>query len=293
MSLSPLLWQKNVLLSPFSTFKIGGPAKLFLSLKSKEDCHAALAYCQKHQIPFYILGKGSNTLFDDRGFDGAVLLNELNHFERYENVLYGGSGLSFPWLGFQSAKCGLSGLEYAAGVPGSLGGAIFMNAGAMGQDIGEVILEVEFLSKEGYSYLFSKEELLFKYRWSSFQLTKGIILSAKLKLKPLEQAREIQKEHLQKRQASQPLKEPSCGCIFRNLVHISAGALIDELGLKGLEIGGARVSQVHANFIVNTGNATAQDVLSLVELIEKKAFEKRGLKLQKELHYLPYQKENL
>lgn len=293
MSLSPLLWQKNVLLSTFSTFKIGGAAKLFLSLKSKEDCSAALAYCENHQIPFYILGKGSNTLFDDRGFDGAVLLNELNHFEREGNLLHGGSGLSFPWLGFQSAKWGLSGLEFAAGVPGSLGGAIFMNAGAMGQDVGQVVFEVEFLSKEGDLHFFSKEELVFKYRWSSFELTQGIILSAKLKLNPLEQAREIQKEHLQKRQASQPLKEPSCGCIFRNLVHISAGALIDELGLKGLEVGGAKVSTVHANFIVNTGKATAQDVLSLVELIEKKAFEKRGIKLEKELRYLPYQKGNL
>lgn len=292
-ALSELKWKKDVRLAPYSTYRIGGPAKLFLSLKTKQEAVDALTFCHKEQIPIYILGKGSNTLFADEGFNGAVLLNEIDFFEKDENIIYAGSGLSFPWLGFQTTKMELSGLEYAAGVPGSLGGAIYMNAGAMGQEIKNIVEEVEFLSMNGEIHNFTQEDLLFKYRWSCFHLTKGMILSAKLKLNPSKEAREKQKEHLYKRQASQPLKEASCGCVFRNLDCIPAGALIDELGLKGVSIGDAQISTTHANFIVNKGGAKAQDILSLVKLIEEKAAQKRGLKLQKEIRFIPYRKDGL
>jgi len=265
--------ENNVVLAPYSTYKIGGEARLLTTVENQEQFKEALLYCLKHQIPYYILGNGSNTLFEDRGFDGAVIVNKLNFFEREGSLIYAGSGISFPKLGVQTARLGLSGLEYAAGVPGTLGGALYMNAGANGQEIKDLVEEVEFMDPKGGVHVLSKDQLLFKYRWSCFHLAKGVLLAAKLKLTESTNAREIQKAYLLKRQETQPLKEHSCGCVFRNEKEVSAGALIDQLGLKGTQIGGAQISERHANFIVNKGEAKSQDVLDLVTLIETKAFE--------------------
>ncbi len=285
---APSYWKENIVLAPYSTYKIGGKARLFTTAQNQEQLKEALLYCQKHQIPYYILGNGSNTLFEDRGFDGAVILNKLDFLEREGSTVYAGSGISFPKLGVQTARAGLSGLEYAAGVPGTLGGALYMNAGANGQEIKDLVEEVEFMDLKGGVHLLTKDQLLFKYRWSCFHLAKGVILAAKLKLTESNCARENQKAHLLKRQETQPLKEHSCGCIFRNTEEVSAGAIIDQLGLKGTQIGGAQISERHANFIVNKGDAKSQDVLDLVTLIETKVFEKKGLKLQREIRLVPF-----
>lgn len=285
---APPCWKENIVLAPYSTYKIGGKARLFTIVHDQVQLKEALQYCQKHQIPHYILGNGSNTLFEDRGFDGAVILNKLDCFKREGTFVYAGSGISFPKLGLQTARAGLSGLEYAAGVPGTLGGALYMNAGANGQEIKDLVEEVEFMDLKGDVHLLTKDQLLFKYRWSCFHLVKGVILAAKLKLSESNLARENQKAHLLKRQETQPLKEHSCGCVFRNTEELSAGALIDQLGLKGTQIGGAKISERHANFIVNIGDAKSQDVLDLVKLIEAKALEKKGLRLQREIRFVPY-----
>lgn len=287
--MSLLSWQRNVALAPYTTYKIGGAAHLFLKIKTLLELEQALKECSKMNLPFYILGKGSNTLFDDRGFSGAVLLNEIDFCEQSEDTFEVGGGTSFAWLGLYTAKKGYSGLEFAAGVPGSLGGAIYMNAGAHGQEVQEVIESVLFIDDQGERHLFHRKEIEFKYRWSSFHELKGVIAQAKLKLAPLKTARERQKEHLSKRQKSQPLKERSCGCAFRNPEGFSIGKLIEELGLKGLKRGDAEISLIHGNFIVNKGSAKAQDVLDLIKLVETKIFEQKGIRLIREVRFVPYE----
>ncbi|MCH9634000.1 MAG: UDP-N-acetylenolpyruvoylglucosamine reductase [Chlamydiae bacterium] len=283
------IWTENVSLAPYSTYKIGGCAKLFAEVSSKSQLKEALLDCKQNQIRCYILGKGSNTLFDDRGFDGAVILNKIDFIERDGTQIYAGGGASFAKLGHFSAKLNLSGLEFAAGVPGSVGGAVYMNAGAHAQEVKDVIEEVEFLDLNGQEHCFDQEELVFKYRWSIFHYLKGVITAVHFKLKTSPDAYHSQKHLLSLRQKTQPLQENSCGCVFRNLHNVSAGALIENLGLKGKQIGGAQVSTLHANFIVNTGGAKAQDVLDLVDLIELSALKKLGLSLKKEIRFLPYE----
>ena len=165
-----------------------------------------------------------------------------------------------------------------------------MNAGASGQEIASLIKSVDYISEDGKYKSYSKDELLFKYRWSSFHEMNGVIFSACLKLYPDRTARETQIKLINKRKLAQPLKEASCGCVFRNGNEFIVGKLIDEMNLKGLQVGGAEVSNTHANFIVNRGLATAQDVKDLVQIIEEKIFEKTQYKLEREIRYVPYRR---
>lgn len=284
-----LVWKKNHLLAPYTTYKIGGEALWFTELYTYQDVIEALKKCQNQQLPFYVLGKGSNTLFDDRGFKGAVLLNKMESVEKKGALIKAGSGVSFPKLGIQTAKAGLSGLEFAAGIPGTLGGAVYMNAGAHGQETAQVVQEVDFISLDGEIKTYSNKEIQFDYRSSCFHHLKGILLDVTLKLIPSKSARETQKSHLEKRSLTQPLKDRSCGCVFRNLRDQSIGALIDQLGLKGKQRGGAQISLKHGNFIVNKEKATAKDVLNLIEEIQQIIYEKKGLKLDPEVRYIPYE----
>ena len=165
-----------------------------------------------------------------------------------------------------------------------------MNAGASGQEIAPLVESVDFLHENGELQTFQKNEITFKYRWSTFHELKGMIISVKLKLYPYSKAREKQLEMISKRKATQPYSEPSCGCVFRNGAEYSTGKLIDELGLKGLSIGGAKISTLHGNFIVNTGNAKSSDVKDLILKIEKEVLEKKHISLQREIRFLPYQR---
>ncbi len=157
-----LNWQKNIRLAPFTTYQIGGAAKWFISIQTIEELKQALLDCLEKKIPFYVLGKGSNSLFDDRGFNGAVLLNKIDFCHQQDNRFEVGSGTFFPWLGFQTAKKGFTGLEFAAGIPGSLGGAIYMNAGAHGQEIKDVLESVVFIDDKVNIRTFNREEIKFK-----------------------------------------------------------------------------------------------------------------------------------
>ena len=286
------IWKKDVLLAPFSTYKIGGPAKFFIQVSSINDSISAMKFCHENHLNFFVLGKGSNILFDDRGFDGAIIYNTMRGFEAIDEVFDVASGTSFSRLGAQAAKLGHGGLEYAIGIPGTIGGAIFMNAGASGQEISPLVESVEYLHENGERQTFHKEELTFRYRWSTFHELKGIILSVKLKLYPYSKARERQLEIIDIRKKSQPYNEPSCGCVFRNGEEYSTGKLLEELGLKGFSIGGAQISTLHANFIVNTGNAKASDVKDLVLKIEKDVLEKKGIHLKREIRFVPFQRRN-
>jgi len=282
--------QRDVPLKDFSTFKIGGPAKYFIEADTPEALSQSLTYAKQNRLPFFILGKGSNCLFDDRGFDGLVILNKIALCEFLESGLVRvGAGYSFSLLGAQTAKKGLSGLEFASGIPGSVGGAVFMNAGANGSETADVIESVEYLLEDGKCLLLNREQISFSYRWSSFQEKKGAILLATFRLKCSEESRSKQLNLIAYRKQTQPLASLSAGCVFRNPEGGFAGQVIEKCGLKGFCIGRAKVSEIHANFIVNTGTATSLEVQELIRFIQKTVKEKAALDLQCEVKMIPYQ----
>jgi UDP-N-acetylmuramate dehydrogenase len=283
--------QKQVPLAPFSTFGIGGNAKYYIRVSERKDVEKAFDFVRQERCPFFILGKGSNILFDDRGFDGLVIHNCLNHFAIKGHMVTAGSGYSFALLGTKAARIGLSGLEFAVGIPGSVGGAVFMNAGANGMEVKDHLHMVRFLHVEGHQTEKKIEDLFFSYRTSPFQEMKGAIIEATFCLKENHMARQKQVAIANARKESQPLWEKSAGCVFRNISQQSSGALIEKCGLKGKRVGGAEVSTLHANFIVNKGNATAKDVKDLIAIVQKTIEEKTGIILQREIRFLPYQSE--
>jgi UDP-N-acetylmuramate dehydrogenase len=283
-----LQFQKNRLLSEFSTFGIGGPIADFVEVHSADEMLEAYAWARAQNIPVLVLGKGSNCLFNDEGFKGLVILNKIDFCNIQALTVEVGSGYSFSLLGVQTARRGLSGLEFASGIPATVGGAIFMNAGASGRETYESLHSVSYLHETGERREYKKSELQFAYRKSPFQSMKGCILSATFHLELSLIARKSQLEIVDYRMKTQPYKDKSIGCIFRNpSKQVSAGALIDQCGLKGYKIGGARVSDMHANFIVNTGGATAQNVLELIRIIQKRVELKAGIHLEPEIRLIP------
>ncbi len=235
-----------------------------------------------------ILGKGSNCLFDDRGFDGLVILNKIAFCEFEGPLVHVGAGYSFSLLGTQTARKGWSGLEFASGIPGSVGGAVYMNAGASGAEVCNPLVEVTYVSELGEIQTLARDQIDFSYRFSAFQNRKGAIASAKFLLQPSEEARTKQLGIIDYRTRTQPYGDKSAGCVFRNPQPHSAGALIQQSGLKGKRIGGAEVSTLHANFIVNKDNATSQDILELAAYVKEAVKEKTGVDLEMEIRCIPY-----
>ncbi len=279
-----LNWQRHRRLSEFSTFGIGGPIRYFAEIHTSEEMREAFAFSKDRAIPFFILGKGSNCLFDDSGFDGLVLLNRIDFCTWNDNEVTAGAGTSFSLLGVQSARKGLSGLEFASGIPATVGGAVFMNAGANGSETWAALRSVVYLESSGNQRTFTKEELVFRYRFSSFQKMRGAILSASFLLQPRSDARKTQLAIIDRRMKTQPLKEKSAGCIFRNPGPAnSAGALIERCGLKGFKVGEAAVSKIHANFIVNLGGASSKDIEALIQIIQQRVVEQTGVHLEPEI----------
>ncbi|MCL2284056.1 MAG: UDP-N-acetylmuramate dehydrogenase [Fibromonadales bacterium] len=260
--------QKNVSLKKYTTFKIGGSAKFFAEPKNIEEIRALLAWRKEFEIPYFVLGKGSNVLFDD--YNGLVIK----------------TGDSLHSLIQDAASKGLGGLEKLEGIPGTIGGAIFMNAGAHGQQISDCVKSVTSITEDGEIKTRTKEECEFAYRSSIFKLLKEIILCAEFDFTPMpkETIDKNRKEVLTWRKTKQPLQYPNAGSVFKNPAgHLSAGALIEACGLKGFSIGDAQISELHANFIVNKGNATAKDVRALMEKIVQSVWEVHGVKLEAEI----------
>ena len=278
-------------LRELSTFGIGGPARFFLEVHKIEEMQAAIRFCYEQKLPFFILGKGSNSLFDDRGFDGVVLLNKISFCQFEWPLVHVGAGYSFSLLGTQTARKGWSGLEFASGIPGSVGGAIFMNAGANGAECCETLFDVTFVTEKGDIEVLKRDQIAFSYRTSSFQQRKGAIVSAKFLLQPSEEARQKQLGIIEYRTRTQPYGDKSAGCVFRNPEDGKAGALIQQSGLKGKRIGGAEVSMRHANFIVNREGASARDILELAAFVKHTVKEKTGVELEMEIRSVPYQME--
>ncbi len=278
--------KENVPLSTLSTFHIGGPTRLFFEAKNIEDVQEALRWALATSTKTIVIGKGSNTLFADEGFDGLVIQNSIVHCIESSGVFSVGGGYSFSLLGVRSARAGWGGLEFAAGIPGSIGGAIYMNAGANGQCIADVVCSVDCVNERGERRSIPREEIDFGYRFSSFQSLGGVIVSVDVQLHSLPEALIRQKEMLERRKHTQPYCERSAGCSFRNPLDLSAGRLIDEVGLKGMKIGGAQVSTLHANFIINTGDAKASDVVKLLSYIRETVHKKTGVLLEPEVRII-------
>jgi UDP-N-acetylmuramate dehydrogenase len=282
-------FQVSKLLKDVSTFGIGGPARLFVEINTIEEMQATLAYCNNESLPFFILGKGSNILFHDQGFDGLVIHNKISYLTIHGSEVDVGAGYSFAMLGFKTAKQGLGGLEFASGIPATVGGAVYMNAGAGGYETKDFLTEVTFVDGQGNLSRISKQDLGFGYRYSSFQKTKGAIVAAKFCLVVSEEARKKQLSIVEYRTKTQPYGELSAGCVFKNPINSSAGALIEQSGLKGLSVGDAEVSTKHANFIVNRKGARAEDVLLLAKQVKERVKEKTGIELEMEVRCIPYQ----
>jgi UDP-N-acetylmuramate dehydrogenase len=284
-----LQFQNQRRLSEFSTFGIGGPIAQFTEVTTSMEMEEALRWADRQKMPFLVLGKGSNCLFSDEGFSGLAILNKIDFSVWGENFVHAGSGHSFALLGVQSARKGFSGLEFASGIPATVGGAVFMNAGANGQETCQALSKVHYLYPDGTRKEFSREELAYAYRHSPFQSLQGVILSAEFQLQFSASARKKQLEIVDYRLKTQPYKEKSIGCIFRNpALNQPAGALIDACGLKGFKVGGAKVSEMHANFIVNAHGATAKDVVELIEAVRQKVFEKTGVHLEPEVRLIGF-----
>lgn len=278
-------------LKELSTFGIGGPAKYFIEISTIEDMQGLLAFCDKEGLDYLIIGKGSNCLFDDQGFDGLAILNKISFCTMQEYKVHVGSGYSFSLLGAQTARKGLAGLEFASGIPASVGGAVYMNAGANGQETKDSLVEVSYVNEKGELEILTKEQLHFSYRTSSFQSRKGAIVAATFHLSPCSEARKKQLAIIDYRTKTQPYGEKSAGCVFRNPREGSAGALIEKSGLKGEGIGGAEVSEMHANFIVNKEGARANDVLKLARHVQEKVKQHTGVELEMEIRCIPYSRK--
>lgn len=288
---SALTIHEDKLLKNLCTFGIGGPAKYYVEVKTLEEARSAFDFCHKKNIPFYVLGKGSNSLFNDEGFPGLVIANKIDFCESPSpGVFHVGSGHSFSLLGVQTAKQQWSGLEFASGIPCSVGGAVFMNAGANGAETSQSLLSVDFLTPEGELKVLHKPEIEFGYRYSSLQKMKGAIVGATFQLVKNSEARAKQLQIIAYRTKTQPYGEKSAGCVFRNPPGEYAGALIEKAGLKGHCCGDACVSDLHANFIINKGNASCQDVINLMDHIKEKVKDTSGVDLEVEVRT---QKESL
>jgi UDP-N-acetylmuramate dehydrogenase len=249
----------------------------------------ALLYCRREKLSYLVLGKGSNCLFDDRGFDGLVILNKICFAKQEGTRLCAGAGYSFSLLGAQTARKGWSGLEFAAGIPGSVGGAVYMNAGANGMETCGCLEEVLYVTEEGVVETLPKEQIRFGYRTTSFQERGGAIASATFSLTPSQGARGKQLDIIAYRTRTQPYKEMSAGCLFRNPpCGPSAGQLIEQCGLKGTRVGGAEISARHANFLINAGGATARDVQELARLVQSAVADQTGVVLEMEVRSVPY-----
>lgn len=284
--------QKNVLLADHTTFKIGGRAKYFFIAKTKEDLIRAVYVAKKLRLKFFILGGGSNLLVSDKGYDGLIIKTKNSKLEiRKKGAVinfFCGAGIPLANLVLESIKNSAEGLEWAAGIPGTAGGAIFGNAGAFNESMSSNIEEVEVLDVRNMVIKkFKNKDCKFGYRKSFFKKNKNfIILSAKLKLKKgkQEKIKEIIKEHLEKRKKFQPLNYPSAGSVFVNpKTGMKTGEMIEKCGLKGKKIGKAKISEKHANFILNLGKAKEKDVKKLINLIKKRVKSKFKVTLKEEI----------
>ena len=280
--------KENVPLSSYSTMRVGGPASYAAFPKNGNELSALIAEARENKIRYIIVGNASNIIFSDRGFDGLVIFTTAMRSVQWEgNSVIAGCGASLTGLSSAATKKGLSGLEFAFGIPGTVGGAVYMNAGAYGSQISAVLTESTYL--QGADILQrTAEEHLFGYRTSIYRSTDDIILSAKFTLTPKnsEEIALLAEKNMESRKSKQPLEYPNAGSVFKRPEGAFPGALIEQAGLKGFRIGGAEISEKHANFIINRGGATAEDILQLTEAVQKEVYRKFGILMETEIIYI-------
>lgn len=283
--------KEGELLRNHTTFRIGGAAKYFAVPKNEEEIMEAVDFAIVKDLPYYILGKGSNVLFADEGYPGVVI--EIGAgMEKVERIgdtgIRAQAGVSLSALATFAAREGLSGLEFAGGIPGTLGGAVTMNAGAYGGEMKDVIVSAKVMDEEGAVQELSCEELQLGYRTSIVQKKQLVVLEAEFLLKPgtTEEIQNTMKELNAKRREKQPLEYPSAGSTFKRPEGYFAGKLIEDAGLRGYRVGDAQVSEKHCGFVVNRGKATCAEVIQLIEDVQKEVKEQFGVQLEPEVRII-------
>lgn len=279
----------NESMKKHTTFRIGGNADYFLIPENTSELQSAIKICRANNIPYFILGNGSNILVSDKGIEGAVIsMEKLNTIEVYEDTIYAQAGAKLSKTASIAAENSLSGFETLSGIPGTVGGAVFMNAGAYGGEIKDVALEVYAIDENGNEKTFSNSECNFGYRSSVFSSGEYIITGAKFRLrtKDKDEITAQMRDYAERRRDRQPLSFPSAGSTFKRPEGYFAGKLIQDSGLRGFAIGGAAVSEKHCGFVVNTGNATCSDVVNLIDYIKKCVYEKFGVMLHEEVRII-------
>lgn len=276
-------------LSKYTTYKVGGTAKVVVFPKDIFCLKELIRLIKQNKIKYKVIGNGSNLLFSSKVFDGVIIiLSNLNKVIINNEQLICESGASLIYAAMKASNNGLSGLEFSTGIPGTVGGAVYMNAGAYGSDIQSVINSIKVLNENLEIITLTNDMLDFSYRKSLLQDKDYICLEATFNLKRSDKEVIVNKiqEYRNKRKNSQPLEYPSAGSVFRNPPNNFAGKLIEEIGLKGKSIGGAEVSTKHANFIINKENATAEDIYNLIKLVHKEVLEKYNIDLKEEQEFI-------
>ena len=286
--------EKDVLLSKYTTYKVGGKAKVIVYPKNVDCLIKLMKIISNNNVKYKILGNGSNLLFSDKVYNGVIIrLTELNDIEFIgRNKIKVGAGYSLMKLSLLAAKKGLAGLEFASGIPGTIGGAVFMNAGAYKSDMGYIVKSVKVLTPDLKIITLENKEMNFHYRTSFLQTHKDYIcLEVILKLEKGDKAalEEVIKERRKRRVESQPLEYPSAGSVFRNPQDMFAGKLIEDIGLKGKTIGGAKVSDKHANFIINYKKAKSSDIKELIELVHDRVLEEYNVDMKIEQEFVNWE----
>lgn len=282
--------EENASMARYTTFRIGGAAEVLCEPESRGEVCGLVSLLKDKNEPYTIIGNGSNLLVSDAGIDGVVIriARRMNKAEVLGEKISAESGILLSELSSVAAKAGLTGLEFASGIPGTLGGAIYMNAGAYGGEIGALIETVTYISEDGAIKTSGREELSFGYRKSSFSENGGILLGCTLALSEgnEKEIRKKMQELAKKRAEKQPLSYPSAGSAFKRPEGYFAGALIEEAGLKGFRIGGAGISEKHAGFLVNYGGATAKDVRAVIRYVQETVQKKSGVFLEPEIRMI-------
>ena len=275
-----------------TTFRIGGPAEVFVMPGNLEEVQRILEICRTEDLPYFILGNGSNLLVSDRGYRGVVIQLDRNFGEvKVEGTeIHASAGALLSTIAVAARRASLTGFEFAGGIPGTLGGAVVMNAGAYGGEMKDVLRKVMVMDQSGKVFEIPAEELQMGYRTSIIKTAGYIVLGAVLSLKEgnLEEIKMLTRKLSEQRTSKQPLEYPSAGSTFKRPEGYFAGKLISDAGLKGFSVGGAQVSEKHAGFVINKGNATASDVIELTNKVSDKIYELNGVRLELEVKKLGF-----
>ena len=279
----------NAEMKKYVHFRVGGPADILLIPENKDQVIKSIKICKENNIPYFVVGNGSNLLVKDGGINGVVIkLNEVNNINAYGEIIEAECGAMLKDVSSVAVENSLTGFEFACGIPGTVGGAVFMNAGAYDGEISHVIDSAEVIDNNGEIITLSKDELDLGYRSSIIMKKNYIVLSAKFKLKhgEVRKIKEIVEDLTYKRESKQPLEYPSAGSTFKRPTGYYAGKLIQDAGLKGYTMGGAAVSEKHSGFVINKNNATAKDILDLIAHIQDEVKKQFGVDLHPEVRII-------